>query len=59
MNTEPAIPCPVCQHPVMVRYISLQSGEVARVYTEPLITADEVVIIHAHQQDDVNRKALH
>jgi hypothetical protein len=43
----------------MVRYISLQSGEVARVYTEPLITADEVVIIHAHQQDDVNRKALH
>ena len=43
----------------MVRYISLQSGEVARVYTEPLIMMDETVVIHAHQQDDVDKKALH
>ena len=59
MNIDPTIPCPVCEAPVYIRYLRTASGDVARIYTDPLLSDKEIFAFHQHQQDDIDKKALH
>lgn len=59
MNTYPTIPCPVCKAPIYVRYLENLDGEVARVYTEPLSSTDEIVSFHEHQVGGIDLRVLH
>lgn len=59
MNTKPTIPCPVCEAPVQVQYLRSSSGNATRLYTDPLLSDDEVIAIHRHQYDDVDDRIVH
>jgi hypothetical protein len=59
MNIEPTIPCPVCEAPIFVRQINLPSGEIARIYAEPLSTDEEVIAFHQHQMSDTEAAMKH
>jgi len=43
----------------MVRQIDLPTGDIARVYAEPLLSDDEVIAFHRHQLIDVETSAMH
>lgn len=58
MNIDPTIPCPVCKAPIYVRYLQVPNGDLARVYTEPLTSNDEMVSFHEHQMSDVDLRVL-
>ena len=59
MNIEPTIPCPICHAPVFIRQIDLPTGDVARVYAEPLSYDDEAIAFHKHQLGDVEIATMH
>jgi hypothetical protein len=59
MNIDPTIPCPVCEAPILVKLVELPTGDIARVYAEPLSNDQEVFPIHKHQVGDVNERTLH
>jgi hypothetical protein len=59
MNIEPTIPCPVCEAPIFVRQINLPTGEIARIYAEPLSTDEEVIAFHQHQMSDTEAALKH
>ena len=59
MNINPTIPCPVCDAPVYIRYLRLASGDIARVYTDPLLSDEEVFTFHQHQVTDIDERILH
>ena len=59
MNTNPTIPCPVCEAPVYIRYVRLASGDIARVYTDPLLSDEEIFAFHQHQLTDIDNRVLH
>jgi hypothetical protein len=59
MNIEPTIPCPVCKAPISIKQIDLPTGDIVRVYAEPLSLHDEVIAFHQHQMGDVEISSMH
>ena len=59
MYKEPTIPCPVCHSPVHVRQVQLPSGEITRVFTEPMTISDSYIDFHEHQATDKPVSELH
>jgi hypothetical protein len=59
MNREPTIPCPICNAPIFVRQIDLPTGDIVRVYADPLSIDDEVYAFHRHQLGDVEIATMH
>ncbi len=59
MNINPTIPCPVCEAPVYIRYLRSPAGDVTPVYTDPLLSDDEVFTFHQHQQGHIDNRVLH
>ena len=59
MNIEPTIPCPICNAPIFIKQVDLPTGDIARVYTEPLSIDEEVIAFHKHQLGDVELSVMH
>lgn len=59
MNIESTIPCPVCNEPIFVRHIDMPTGDIARVYAEPMTLDDKVFTFHQHQMGDVEASSVH
>ncbi len=59
MHKEPTIPCPVCKSPIHIRQVQLPSGDVARVFAEPLTISDNYIDFHEHQAADAQPSELH
>ena len=59
MNSEPTIPCPICDAPVFVKQVGLPTGDIARIYADPLTMNDEVIAFHCHQVGDVVLAEMH
>ncbi|MEQ8426390.1 MAG: hypothetical protein RLT87_07805 [Gammaproteobacteria bacterium] len=59
MSYEPTIPCPVCKAPIHVRQVQLPSGNIARIFAEPLTISDNYIDFHEHQSGDSKVSTTH